>query len=70
MTQKEEPEDGLILAMRDQGHAPTLTAMNGQTGYIEATCDRCKKRGWGWYFARSGNRRLDLDGPAMKAPCS
>ena len=69
MTHAEEPTDGLILAMRERGHDPAITALNGQTGYIEATCSRCSKRAWGWYFPRSGSHRIDVDGPAMKAPC-
>jgi hypothetical protein len=70
MTQSEEPTDGLILAMRERGHDPAMTAMNGRTGYIEATCTHCNKRAWGWYFARSGSARIDVDGPGVEAPCA
>jgi hypothetical protein len=69
MTAKDEPQDGLLLAMRDLGHDPVVSAMNGSTGYMEATCNRCSKRSWGWYFARSGSYRIDIDGPAVKTPC-
>jgi hypothetical protein len=69
MTAKDEPQDGLLLAMRDLGHDPVVSAMNGNTGYMEATCNRCNKRSWGWYFARSGSYRIDVDGPAVKTPC-
>jgi hypothetical protein len=67
--QNEEPEDGLIAVMREQGHEPAITALNGNTGYIEATCTRCTKRAWGWYFARSGTVRADMDGPGVTEPC-
>lgn len=70
MTKHEEPTDGLILAMRDRGHDPFISQLNGQTGYIEARCSRCNARGWGWYFVQSGSHREDMDGPGVTAPCA